>query len=374
MNDKIIAGIIAQFLPDCAFVSSERIPTGHINFTFKVNVVHNDNEVAYLLQKINPDVFKRPIELMENISGVTAFLRNKIVADGGDPERETLSVIPTADGRNCYMDESNAAWRLYNFIENSYSPSAIESKELFYDAGVAFGTFQNMLADYPADSLHETIPDFHNTAKRFENLVIAVKEDAAGRAQSVQEEIKFAFDRKNDTSVLVDMIAAGELPIRVTHNDTKLNNILFDCDTNKPLCITDLDTVMPGLSLYDFGDSIRFGANTAAEDEQDYTKVALDIELYEAYARGYLSAAGNSLTQREVSLLPLSAKMMTFECGMRFLTDYLNGDIYFGIKYPMHNLVRCHTQFALVYDIEQKYEQMLAVTKKAYEEICGRTF
>lgn len=374
INEAAVAKIVENFLIAGKLHSFTLIPTGHINSTYIVEYNISGKIVPYLLQKINLDVFKNADQLMANISCVTSFVRDKIIAQGGDPDRETLFVKPTFTGDTYYEDDEGNVWRMYNYIENAYSPDSIESGEVFFSAGLAFGNFQNMLSDFPADKLYETIPNFHNTAKRYANLRASVELDVKKRAAEVQEEINFAVQRKNDTFVLVDMIEKGELPLRVTHNDTKLNNVLFDKDTNKPICIVDLDTVMPGLSLYDFGDSIRFGANTAAEDERDVSKVSLDLALYEAFTRGYLTSAGMSLTAAEVAYMPFASKLMTFECGMRFLTDYLDGDVYFGIKCPDHNLVRCRTQFALVADIEKKYDAMVEITRKAYKEICNRTF
>lgn len=374
INDTDIKKIAEKFLIPGTYESCTGIPTGHINSTYRIDFIISGKRVSYLLQQINPNVFKNADELMVNIVSVTSFIRDKIIAKGGDPDRETLYVKPTSKGITFYKDENGAAWRLYNFIDNAYSPSTVESPELFFDAGFAFGNFQNMLSDFPADKLYETIPNFHNTAKRYANLCASVELDAKGRVASVKNEIDFALARKEDSFVLVNMIRDGLLPLRVTHNDTKLNNIMFDNDTKKPICIVDLDTVMPGLSLYDFGDSIRFGANTAAEDETDLSKVSLDLELFEAFTRGYLTSAGESLTPNEVKYLPFASKLMTFECGMRFLTDYLDGDVYFSIAHPQHNLDRCRTQFALVADIEKKYDAMMEITAKAYFEICGKEF
>lgn len=253
---------------------------------------------------------------------------------------------------------------MYNFIDDVYTCNSITDAQVFSNAGVAFGNFQNVLADFDGSTLFETIEKFHNTASRFENLKIAIEKNASGRLHNVKDEIEFALAREADTHVLVDLIDEGKLPLRVTHNDTKLNNILFDNVSNQGICIIDLDTVMPGLSLYDFGDSIRFGANTAAEDEKDLSKVTLSLPLYEAYVKGYLSSAKDALTDLEKELLPFGAKMMTYECGIRFLTDYLNGDIYFHIAYPEHNLDRCRTQFKLVAEMEEKMEQMNEITKK----------
>ena len=248
------------------------------------------------------------------------------------------------------------------FVKDSISYDAVESAALFQKSGEAFGRFQHLLADFPAETLYETIPNFHNTLWRYENEFLpAVEVDKSGRAAAVQAEIQFVKDRKADTHRLSDLAAAGQLPLRVTHNDTKLNNVLFDATAGEAICVIDLDTVMPGLAHYDFGDSIRFGANTAAEDEADLSKVSLDLEYFGAYAKGFLSQAGESLTQTEIDQLAFSAQLMTFECGMRFLTDYLNGDTYFKTAYPEHNLVRARNQFALVADMERKMDQMEAL-------------
>lgn len=366
LDTQPIAAVAACFGIHDTCTDISIIESGHINCTYKVSFEKPDGQtINYLFQKINLNVFKDPDKLMHNIVAVTAHLRKKIIAAGGNPERETLTFLQAVDGKYYTVCENNAHWRVCNFVDNTYSCDSIDNNEVFFNSGAAFGRFQRLLSDFDGSTLYETIPDFHNTKKRFEALQEAIKNDIAHRADSVRDEIAFALAREKDCSVLVDMIADGALPLRVTHNDTKLNNILFDNDTNEGICIVDLDTVMPGLSLYDFGDSIRFGANTAAEDEKDVSKVALSLPLYESYVSGYLSTAGSSLTSKEIELLPFSAKLMTYECGIRFLTDYLNGDTYFKIHYPEHNLVRCHTQFALVADIERKLEQMSAITAKA---------
>lgn len=365
-----IKEILESFSTAGTFVSFTPIDEGHINNTLRVEFNVDGKSIFHLLQQINTEVFKNPDELMANVDCVTSFLRDKVIAYGGNPERETLYCKPTRNGKKYIRDSKNRVWRLYNFVDNSFSYNSIESPDVFYKAGAAFGTFQKQLADFPIDSLYETIPDFHHTAKRYRNLMNAVKNNKAMRVGSVQKEIEFAKARRDDTYILTGLIDAGALPLRVTHNDTKLNNILFDKATNEPVCVVDLDTVMPGLSLYDFGDAIRFGANTAAEDEKDLSKVSLDLNLYEQYVKGYLSTAGESLSETEIEYMPLAAKMMTFECGMRFLTDYIDGDVYFRIAYPEHNLDRCHTQFALVKDMEDKFEEMKEITAKAFEEIC----
>lgn len=371
-TQKEIFEILYNFSLAGKFVSYAPIDDGHINDTFKVTYEVNGAVLHHLLQRVNTEVFKNPDLLMANVDYVTSFLRDKVIAAGGNPERETLYCKPCKNGKKYFTDKNGRVWRLYNFVEDSFSYNSIESPEVFFRAGQAFGDFQRKLSDFPIDSLAETIPDFHNTAKRYMNLRKSIERNASGRAIYATEEIEFARCRRNETYVLVGKAEIGDLPIRVTHNDTKLNNILFDKKTNNPICVVDLDTVMPGLSLYDFGDAIRFGANTGAEDEKDLSKVSLDLGLYEQYVRGFLSTAGESLTAEEIKMLPFSAKMMTFECGMRFLTDYIDGDVYFKTSYKEHNLVRCRSQFALVADIENKYEEMKKITAEAYKDIVGK--
>jgi hypothetical protein len=298
---------------------------------------------------------------MENVMGVTAHLRNKIIAVGGDPMRETLTVYPAKDGKNYVMSDDGGCWRLYNFVDDTYSINELTNPEDFRNAALTFGNFQKLLADYPIETLHDTIPNFHNTPSRFNDFKTAVENNFSGRKEECLPEIEFVFAREKDCSVITDLLESGVMPLKVTHNDTKLNNVLFDKKTNKGICVVDLDTVMPGSSLYDFGDSIRFGANTAAEDEKDLSKVSLSLEYFKAYVDGYLETAGDSLTKEEVDLLPFASKLLTFECGMRFLADFLNGDVYFKTEYPEHNLVRARTQFKLVADIEAKMDEMTAI-------------
>ena len=357
--------ICKVFSLDGNFTGYEKINNGHINSTYTLIFEKNGTVSKYVLQKINTDVFKNPDGLMSNIVAVTSHI-NKKNTEMNIPwaDRGTLTFLPCTDGKYYYYDEAGNCWRVYKYIGDVYTCNTIDSEDVFCNAGVAFGDFQNILSDFDGASLFETIENFHNTASRFNDFKKAIEENRAGRLDSVKEEIEFALAREADTHVLVDMIDEGKLPLRVTHNDTKLNNILFDNTSNKGICIIDLDTVMPGLSLYDFGDSIRFGANTAAEDEKDISKVSLSLPLYEAYVKGYLSSAKNSLTELEKELLPFGAKIMTYECGIRFLADYLNGDIYFHTEYPEHNLVRCRTQFELVADMERKMDKMLEITKK----------
>lgn len=361
-SEAAVREILSRFTLSGEFVSFEPIGCGHINDTLCVTLKEQNGEVRYILQRINTHVFTKPAELMENVANVTSYLARILRENGADPAHGTLTVFPTKDGKLFYRTDAGDCWRVYNYVENTYTLQAIRDPQDFQKSGEAFGNFQKLLADYPSDTLYETIPHFHDTAARFENFKKALRADAVGRAHTVQPEIDFVLQREADTHVLVDLLQKGELPLRVTHNDTKLNNILFDNDTKEGICVVDLDTVMPGLSLYDFGDSIRFGASTAAEDEQDLSKVHFSMELFRAYTRGYLGAAGDSLTATEIAYLPFSAKLMTLECGMRFLTDYLEGDGYFRISYPEHNLVRCRTQFALVAEMENQMPQMQAET------------
>ena len=361
-NTINVLDIIKQF-PDFGKINGYKpITDGHINDTYVVEYLLDDGAVAkYLLQRINTNVFKKPVELMENVMGVTAHLRNKIIAVGGDPMRETLTVYPAKDGKNYVMSDDGGCWRLYNFVDDTYSINELTNPEDFKNAALTFGNFQKLLADYPIETLHDTIPNFHNTPSRFNDFKTAVENNFSGRKEECLPEIEFVLAREKDCSVITDLLDSGVMPLKVTHNDTKLNNVLFDKKTNKGICVVDLDTVMPGSSLYDFGDSIRFGANTAAEDEKDLSKVSLSLEYFKAYVDGYLETAGDSLTKEEVDLLPFASKLLTFECGMRFLADFLNGDVYFKTEYPEHNLVRARTQFKLVADIEAKMDEMTAI-------------
>lgn len=368
MSEKITAAneLLEAFEFEGELKNISQLHDGHINNTYVFDFEDNGRLRRYLVQILNTYVFKKPDELMNNVVGVTKHLRKAVIANGGDPERECLTVYPAKDGKPYHIDSEGNFWRCYNFISDAHSCQSVDSPEVFFNAAKAFGKFQQMLADYPGETLSETIPNFHNTESRFADFKKAVADNLSGRADSVKEEIAFVCEREADCSVLVDLLKAGELPLRVTHNDTKLNNVMFDNKTNEGICVVDLDTVMPGLSLYDFGDSIRFGASTASEDEKDLSKVSMSLELFRAYTLGYLSAAGESLTAKEIEYLPFSSKLMTLECGMRFLGDYINGDVYFKTAYPEHNLDRCHTQFVLVADMEKKMDEM----KKIVAECC----
>ena len=363
--EDYIEEALAAYELGAPVVGAVRFGEGHINDTFCVHTQPGEDPCRrFILQRISSAAFHHPDQVMENIAGVTAFLGKAIAAAGGDPSRETMTVVPTRDGKSFYSDSEGGAWRVYPFIEGTVCLQAAETPELFAASARTFGRFQRMLKDYPADTLYETIPHFHDTADRYKNFEKAVAENASGRAADVEPEIAFVRAREADTHRLVDLLAAGELPLRVTHNDTKLNNVMLDDVTGRPVAVIDLDTVMPGLSLYDFGDSIRFGANPAAEDEQDLSKVYCDLNLFEEYTKGFLEECGDMLTAREIELLPFAAKIMTFECGIRFLTDHIAGDTYFKIHREGHNLDRCRTQFKLVADMEAKMEQMKAIVAK----------
>lgn len=338
---------------------------GHINDTFMLVFEKQDGgRRRYILQRMNKNIFSKPVELMENIVGVTSYLRKIIMEQGGDLDRETLNVIRTKEGKPYYVDSRGEYWRAYIFIEDAVSYDQVEQPSDFYESAVAFGNFQRLLADYPAETLHETIKGFHDTKARFQVFRKAVEEDVCGRARSVKPEIDFILAREEAAGYFGSLMEKGELVIRVTHNDTKLNNIMIDSRTRKGICVIDLDTVMPGLAMHDFGDSIRFGASTALEDEKDLDRVWCDMELFETYTRGFIEGCGGKLTRREIELLPMGAKIMTFECGMRFLTDYLQGDTYFKIHREHHNLDRCRTQLKLVADMETKWNRMNEIVKK----------
>ena len=363
-TDPILAEVLAAYEFPATLLGAVRYGQGHINDTFCVICQPQEGDaIRFILQGLSLAAFPRQAELMENFVGITSFLREKITAAGGDPLRETLSIVKARDGKDFYTEASGKVWRLTPYIENTDCFQSA-TPELFEASARAFGRFQYMLQGYPAETLHETIVNFHNTEDRFAKFEAALAADKLDRAKDIQAEIKFVLDRKADCSVALQALRDGILPLRVTHNDTKLNNILIDRDTHEGICVIDLDTTMPGLSINDFGDSIRFGANHSAEDEKDLSKVNFDIELYEAYTRGFIQGAQGGLTPAELEYLPWGARLMTLECGIRFLTDYLDGDNYFRIHYPEQNLDRCRTQFKLVRDMEEQFDAMAAVIKK----------
>ncbi|MDL2249975.1 hypothetical protein M2145_000275 [Lachnospiraceae bacterium PF1-21] len=339
--------------------------SGHINDTFLlVYEIAEMGQIKVILQRMNNEVFLKPVELMENIVGVTTYLRERIIEHGGNPERETLNVIPTISEQPYYVDSEGDYWRSYKYITDATSYDVVEKPEHFYESAVAFGNFQYLLDGYQADTLHETIKGFHDTRARVVALKRAIESDIMGRAAFVQNEIAFALEREELGNYLGELLLIGDLPLRVTHNDTKFNNIMIDNKTGHGICVIDLDTVMPGLAVNDFGDAIRFGASTAVEDEQDLTKVACDMELFALFTKGFIKGCGGKLTPQEIESLPMGAKVMTYECGVRFLTDYLQGDIYFKTHRKGHNLDRCRTQFKLVEDMEAKWEIMQEIVKK----------
>lgn len=338
--------------------SCEPYGNGHINDTFLVICDTQKGEHWYILQSINTKIFV-PTEVMSNIEKVCDHLKTKT-----DNPREILVLVKTTDKKAYFIDDDNRCWRVYEFVTDSLCLELPESVEDFKECAKAFGKFQKNLADFPAETLYETIKDFHNTPKRYKDFLKAVEEDVVGRAADVKEEIEFVKQREAFYSVLLDANKAGELPLRVSHNDTKSNNVMLDKATRTALCVIDLDTIMPGFSVTDFGDSIRFGASTAAEDEKDLSRVSLDIELFKAYVDGFLENLKDDFGSSEIMLLPEGAKMMTVECGMRFLTDYLSGDTYFKTKYPEHNLDRCRTQFKLVKEMEDNWNTLKEIVKQ----------
>ena len=363
-KDAILAEVLGAYDFPATLLGATRYGQGHINDTFCVVCQPQEGDaVRFILQGLSLAAFPHPDELMENFIGITSYLREKVIANGGDPLRETLSLVKTKDGKDYYTDSNGKVWRLTPFIENTDCFQSA-TPELFEASARSFGRFQYMLQGYPAETLHETIVNVHNTEDRYAKFEAALAADKLDRAKDIAAEIKFVTDRKADCSVALQALRDGKLPLRVIHNDTKLNNILIDRTTGEGICVIDLDTTMPGLSINDFGDSIRFGANHSKEDEKDLSKVNFDIELYEAYTRGFLEGAQGSLTEGELEYLPWGARLMTLECGIRFLTDYLDGDHYFRIHYPEQNLDRCRTQFKLVKDMEEQFDAMAAVIRK----------
>ena len=352
---------IAAFAYEGTLIADTVYGSGHINDTFRLTfAVGNMGDLDVILQRMNADAFPHPEQLMENIAGVTGFLKKKIIARGGDPERETLNIIPTVDNKPYYRDTNGDYWRSYRFITGASSFDQVETPQQFYESAVAFGSFQRLLADYPAETLHETIPGFHDTRARFAAFEKAVREDVVGRAAEVQKEIAFFLERKETACYFAGRLDRGELPIRVTHNDTKINNILFD-KQGEVLCAIDLDTVMASTSLNDFGDAIRSYANTGDEDDRDLSRVGISLEMFSAYTDGYLSQRAAQLTDTEIDHLAFSARYITFEQVLRFLMDYIDGDTYYKIKYPDHNLVRTHAQYRLLQSMEEHYGQMCRI-------------
>ena len=368
ISREVFDTVASCFRIDGKIVDVVPMTSGIINRTFKVTADSNGNLKDYVFQRINTFVFKQPKYIMSNIEYVTHHISDKIVENGLDAEG-VLHFLKTDKDVN-YVDFSEGFWRAYEYVPNSYTVNTCEDFSKLRSAGKAFGNFQNMLSDFDATKLYETIPDFHNTRARVEGFFKKVKKDECGRVKEVEAEIKAIKELMPLGVKLNEMIDSGELPLRVTHNDTKINNVLFDITTNEAKTVIDLDTVMPGLVAHDFGDAIRFAANKSAEDEPDLTKVGLDIDRYRAFAEGFLSEVGNSLTKNEIKTLALGAFTMTYELVVRFLDDYISGDKYFKTLYEGHNLVRTRCQLALTQDMYEKLDKM----NNVISEISGIEF
>ncbi|MBE5743931.1 MAG: mucin desulfatase [Clostridiales bacterium] len=353
--------ILKNFQLKGTFISCEPYGNGHINQTFVAVYDNYGEKKRYIVQKINHKLFNPVEHLMQNVELVTEFNRKKILERGGDPDRESLTLIKTVDGKSFYKLDDDNYFRVYIFIENTVAYQTVQNPQDFYYSALAFGNFNNLLAEFDASKLYEVLPRFHDTQKRYNDFLTALSKDEFDRASECQAEIEFIKARESYYSKIVDMLASGEMPLKVTHNDTKLNNVLLDDKTGKPVSVIDLDTIMPGSICYDFGDSIRFGCNPCEEDEQDLSKVNFRFDLYKIYLQGFLEALGDSVTQVEKENLAFSSILMTIECGMRFLADYLSGDTYFRTHYPKQNLYRCRTQLKLVSDMEKILEQMNAL-------------
>ncbi len=365
-----IKHILRQFAFQGKYVSAEELTSGNINATYALTYAQADgSQKRYILQKINTVAFKDPHALMVNIQLVVNHITAAMARVKVDSSRRTLEFINSKQGSYLYCDASNQYWRAYVFIDNARAYDAIENPQHFYEAGRGFGEFQKYLFDFPAEKLTETIPDFHNTTKRFYAFVAAVAEDKAGRVASLEKEIDFFFDRRKLMNRIIALKEAGVLPERVTHNDTKLNNVLIDDATQKALCVIDLDTVMPGSILYDYGDAIRYGACTAAEDEPDLDKIDVDMNLFRLFTDGFVSQIAHTITDEEILNLPLGVLVITCELALRFLTDYINGDEYFKVKYPEHNLVRARAQMKLLEVFEAHYDEMQAYVSGLISEV-----
>ncbi len=348
--------IYQQFRIEGLPISCTPFGGGHINQTF---LVVTNKPHLYILQNMNSAIFKNIPGIMENLTAVCAHLHRQ----DADP-RHVLTLVPTVDGRDYLVAPDGLYWRMFEYVLDGVCLDQPETDDDLRQSGVAFGTFQNQLADFPAETLHETIPRFHDTPDRFRLLHEAIRENRVHRLHEVQDVVDALLSHEREASFMMDLCRHGQLPLRVTHNDTKLNNVMLDAETRRPLCVMDLDTVMPGLVANDFGDAIRFGASTAVEDERDLSRVSLSLPRYRAFTEGFLSACGRSLTPVEVDTLPWGAKLMTLECGVRFMTDHLNGDVYFHIRRPGHNLDRCRTQLALVKDMERKWDEMNRIIRE----------
>lgn len=356
--------ILSNFAINGEFISCEPYGSGLINRTYVAVYNEGGKRVRYIVQRINTNLFKNVDGLMNNIKIVTEFNRAEIVKRGGDPNRESLTLVPTENGGTYFRTEEGDCYRVYVFIENAKGYDVVEKPEHFYESAVAFGKFAMLLDRFDSSKLFEVLPDFHNTVKRFDNFKNSLEADKFNRAKDVKKEIEFALNREKITHTIVDLLASGKMPSRVTHNDTKLNNVLIDTRTDKAVSVIDLDTMMPGSICYDFGDSIRFGCNPCLEDTPETEKVIFNMPLFETYTKGYLSVFGDTITDIERKNLPMGAILMTYECGIRFLTDYLDGDVYFRKTREGQNIDRTRSQFKLVSDMEKRYDEMLSAVEK----------
>jgi len=360
-----IKDVIRHFCFEGKYIGAEELRSGNVNGTYRLFYTKPDGSRSdYILQRINTYAFKKPEQVTSNIVRVTEHLRRTMEEAGENPDNRVLHCIPTREGEFMYHDKQDRYWRAYRYIHSAFAYDRVEKPEHFREAGRAFGEFQRMLSDFTAEDLYETIPHFHDTRRRFYAFVASVAEDKVGRVAELEKEIDFFFDRRKMMGAIVKRIDDGRIPVRVTHNDTKINNIMIDEASGKAVCVIDLDTVMAGSALYDYGDAIRFGASTAAEDEPDTSKISLDLNLFREFTAGFLSEVGDLLTEEEIRCLPLGIKVMTCELAMRFLTDYIDGDLYFRVRSPEHNLIRAHAQMKLLEDVENKTEQMDAIIEE----------
>ena len=362
--DETIRSVADRFCLEGTMTGFQEIKTGHINRSYRLRCETPDGGVKdYVLQRINVYVFKKPEEVMDNVCMVTDYLAQAMVRMGQDPTNRVLKLIPAREGGYLARDDEGGHWRVYDFISHAHTVDQAQSLAQFREIGRAFGDFQSMLSGFPIDSLHETIPSFHDTRKRLGDFRRSVEKDVCQRADGVRQDIDFILQRGPAMCRIVEMIEEGALPLRVTHNDTKINNVMLDIATDRALCVIDLDTVMPGSVLYDFGDAIRVGACTATEDERDLSRVSLDMDLFSAFSEGFTTRTANHLTLKELENLPLGAIVMTFENAMRFLADYLDGDVYYRIDCPDHNLARARCQMRLLSDMERREAEMYATVR-----------
>jgi thiamine kinase-like enzyme len=359
-----LRGLMSKFVVYGDFLVGVPFGHGNVNDTYQVTYDQGGIRLHYILQRINHRVFKDPEKLMDNVTRVTTHILSKIRADKKEGKRRTLRWLHTPEGKSFIKDDRGNYWRAYVFVERARAYEILETPEQAYKVAAAFGEFQKQLSDLPGDRLHETIPGFHDTPRYFEALKRAIKADIAGRASKVSAEIDFLMERIDETRTLVRLNESGDIPERVTHNDTKANNILIDDLSGEGVCVLDLDTVMPGLSLYDFGDMVRSGANFAEEDEQNLDKVGMRFDMYKAFCEGYLYSAGDVMTEAEREMMPFAGKLLTMELASRFLTDYLSGDTYFKVRRTAQNLDRTRTQIKLVQSMESQFSQMVALIKK----------